>query len=54
MPSDRLTEALSRHVTELESAGTAKGAEAVVVGVLQAEGERGPRFLLEGEGVKEF
>jgi len=54
MPSDRLTEALSRHVTELESAGTAKGAEAVVVGVLQAEGERGPRFLLEGEGDKEF
>ena len=54
MPSDRLTEALNRHVTELDSSGTAKGAETVVVGVKRAEGDRGPRFLLAGEGEKEF
>ncbi len=53
MPSDRLTEVLDRHVTELDSAGTAKGAETVVVGVKRAEGDRGPRFLLAGEGDKE-
>ena len=54
MPSDRLTEALNRHVAELDTAGTAKGAETVVVGVKRAEGDRGPRFLLAGEGDKEF
>lgn len=54
MPSDRLTEALNRHLAELDTAGTAKGAETVVVGVKRAEGDRGPRFLLEGEGDTEF
>jgi len=54
MPSDRLTTVLKDHVESLEGAGTAKGAETVVVGVKRAEGERGPRFLLRGEGDKEF
>ncbi|MDH3272017.1 MAG: aminotransferase class I/II-fold pyridoxal phosphate-dependent enzyme, partial [Gemmatimonadota bacterium] len=54
MPVDRLTTVLQRHVADLETAGTAKGAETVVVGVKRAEGGRGPRFLLEGEGDKEF
>ena len=54
MPIDRLNALLDDHVASLEEAGTAKGDEAVVVGVLRASGERGPRFLLEGEGDKEF
>ena len=54
MPVDRLTTALKEHVADLEEAGTAKGAESVVVGVKRAAGDRGPRFLLEGEGNKEF
>jgi len=54
MPVDRLTRVLRDHVTGLEEAGTAKGGETVVVGVRRADGERGPRFLLEGEGDKEF
>jgi glycine C-acetyltransferase len=54
MPTDRLTQVLEDHVTGLEEAGTAKGAETVVVGVKRAEDDRGPRFLLEGEGDKEF
>ena len=54
MPSDRLTTVLAEHVAGLEAAGTAKGAETVVVGVQRAEGDRGPRFLLRGEGDKEF
>jgi glycine C-acetyltransferase len=54
MPIDRLTTALQDHVAALEEAGTAKGAETVVVGVRRAEGNRGPRFLLDGEGDKEF
>ncbi|MEM7415178.1 MAG: aminotransferase class I/II-fold pyridoxal phosphate-dependent enzyme [Gemmatimonadota bacterium] len=54
MPIDRLRGVLSNHVEGLHEAGTAKGAETVVVGVKRAEGERGPRFLLRGEGEKEF
>ena len=54
MPLDRLNAALARHVATLEENGTAKGAETVVTAVLPAEGERGPRFRLEGEGEREF
>jgi len=54
MPLDRLSSALDAHVRGLEEAGTAKGREAVVVGVIPAAGGRGPRFLLDGEGDKEF
>jgi glycine C-acetyltransferase len=54
MPLDRLTEVLRDHVTDLEEKGTAKGAEAVVTRVLPPEGDRGPRFHLEGHGTKEF
>jgi glycine C-acetyltransferase len=54
MPVDRLTTVLENHVASLEEAGTAKGAESVVVGVRRAADDRGPRFLLEGEGEKEF
>jgi glycine C-acetyltransferase len=54
MPLDRLTAVLDRNVSDLEEAGTAKGAEHVVVGVRPASGDQGPRFRLEGEGEREF
>jgi glycine C-acetyltransferase len=54
MPIDRLNAVLDAHVAELESAGTAKGAEAVVTGVRPAEGDQGPRFHLAGEGDRLF
>ncbi len=54
MPLDRLNPLLDAHVQGLEEAGTSKGGEAVVVGVHPAEGDRGPRFLLMGQGEKEF
>ncbi|MEX2467400.1 MAG: aminotransferase class I/II-fold pyridoxal phosphate-dependent enzyme, partial [Gemmatimonadota bacterium] len=54
MGVERLSETLRAHVEGLEEAGTAKGAETVVVGVQPASGERGPRFLLEGEGDRGF
>jgi len=54
MPHDRLTTLLRQHVDGLTAAGTAKGAEKVVVAVKPAEGDRGPRFLLAGEGDREF
>jgi glycine C-acetyltransferase len=54
MPTDRLGTLLSAHVQGLEEAGTAKGAEKVVVAVLPATEGKGPRFLLEGQGEREF
>jgi len=54
MPLERITEVLDGHVAGLVEAGSAKGKEAVVVRVLPADGERGPRFLLEGQGEREF
>ncbi len=54
MPIDRLNVVLRAHVRGLEEAGTAKGAEKVVVAVKSAAGDRGPRFLLAGQGDREF
>jgi len=54
MPVDRLTTVLNENLVALREAGTAKGSETVFVGVKRAEGDRGPRFLLRGEGDKEF
>jgi len=54
MPMDRLHGVLDAHVEGLQEAGTAKGAEAVVREVRRASGDRGPRFLLVGEGDREF
>jgi len=54
MPVDRLADVLREQVASLERAGTAKGAESVVVAVRPPEGTSGPRVLLAGEGDKEF
>lgn len=54
MPIDRLREVLASYVADLESKGTAKGAESVVVDVIAPEADRGPRFRLAGAGEREF
>jgi glycine C-acetyltransferase len=54
MPLERLTADLNMQLAELEQAGTAKGREAVVVEVRRPQGARGPRFLLDGHGQREF
>src|ERR687891_155310 len=54
MPLDRVASVLADHVAALEEKSTAKGAETVVIGVKPPAGNRGPRFLLEGEGEREF
>jgi glycine C-acetyltransferase len=45
---------LDAHVATLESEGRAKGAEAVVTRVLKPDGGRGPRFMLRGQGERQF
>jgi glycine C-acetyltransferase len=54
MPLDKLIPVLENEVATLEEEDRAKGAEAVVTGVLKPAGHRGPRFHLEGHGDKEF
>ena len=54
MPFDRMQADLHQELEQLDAAGTSKGPESVVVRIKPAEGGRGPRFLIEGEGDKEF
>ncbi len=54
MGLDRLNAALDAEVNDLKSKGTAKGKEAIFIGVKKPEGKRGPRYLLKGYGDKEF
>jgi glycine C-acetyltransferase len=54
MPHHRLEEVLRSELTALEDAGTRKGREAVIAGVVPPQGEKGPRYLLEGEDEKPF
>jgi glycine C-acetyltransferase len=54
MPLDKIARVLKQYVSDLEEKGTSKGKETVVTRVLPPQGNRGPRFLLEGEGEKQF
>jgi len=54
MPHDRLESTLNAHLAELESHGTTKGDEFVVLRAMAPEGDRGPRFILEGHGDRPF
>jgi len=54
MPIDRMERALAVELAALDREGTRKGRETVIVGILPAAGERGPRILLAGEGERPF
>ena len=54
MPTHRIEALLTAELEALDSAGSRKGAETVVTGVLPAAGGRGPRYLLAGEGDRAF
>lgn len=54
MPVERFHRALAAELDALRERGTLKGAESVIVRVLPAAGERGPRYLLAGEGERPF
>ena len=54
MPVDRFLPALAAELSALEERGTKKGAESVIVGVVAAAGDLGPRYLLAGEGDRPF
>jgi len=54
MPFDRMETALAAELAALDREGRRKGDETVITAVLPAEGGRGPRVLLEGEGDRPF
>ncbi|HSS48210.1 MAG TPA: aminotransferase class I/II-fold pyridoxal phosphate-dependent enzyme, partial [Thermoanaerobaculia bacterium] len=51
---DRFHQALSTELQALRERGTLKGAESVITQVIPAEGDRGPRYRLAGEGHQAF
>lgn len=54
MPDDRLAKLLSDELTDMEATGRRKGRETVFTGVVPPHGDKGPRYLLAGEGEKPF
>jgi glycine C-acetyltransferase len=54
MPHDRIAEVLRAKVADIDKAGTAKGRETVIRGVIPPADGKGPRVLLDGEGERPF
>ena len=54
MALDKLIRVLDAHVERLEEEGRAKGAEVVVTRVIPPNEGRGPRFMLRGDGDKQY
>ncbi|WP_462279815.1 aminotransferase class I/II-fold pyridoxal phosphate-dependent enzyme [Salinivirga cyanobacteriivorans] len=54
MSLNKLNQVLTENVDELEKSGRAKGAEKVITQCIPAQKGKGPRYLLEGYGNKEF
>lgn len=54
MTRQGLEQALLSELKTLEEAGSLKGREAVIAGVIPASDGKGPRYLLEGEGDRPF
>ncbi|HEY5207835.1 MAG TPA: aminotransferase class I/II-fold pyridoxal phosphate-dependent enzyme [Stellaceae bacterium] len=50
MPHDRIDALLRAELRTLHTEGRAKGAETVLAGIEAAQGDRGPRYRIEGEG----
>ena len=54
MSLTKFAELLNAEIASIEESGTAKGYERVVTGFIPPVDKRGPRFLLEGFGDKQF
>jgi len=53
MPLTKMEKVLSNELIALDDRGTLKGEETVVTEVIEAKGEKGPRYLVEGyEGIE--
>lgn len=54
MSNAKMAAHLGAKLAEMDGRGARKGREKVITGVLPAEGDRGPRFLIEGHGDRPF
>ena len=54
MSLTKIEKVLSKALDELKEKGTLKGKETVATGIKQAQGDKGPRYFIEGYGNKEF
>lgn len=54
MPTHALTKVLAERLDEMAQRGRLKGKETVLRAVVAADQDRGPRYLIEGEGQKPF
>jgi glycine C-acetyltransferase len=54
MPTHALTNVLAARLDDMARSGRLKGKESVIRGVMSARNERGPRYLIDGEGDKPF
>jgi len=54
MPLQKIEKVLTINLNTLEENGSLKGEETVVTRVIEAKGNNGPRYLVEGYGDKEF
>jgi glycine C-acetyltransferase len=54
MPTRALINVLATRLDDMARSGRLKGKESVIRGVMSARNERGPRYLIDGEGDKPF
>ena len=54
MPLHKIDKLLSADINALKERGSLKGDETVITAVIEAGGDKGPRYLVEGYGDKEF
>lgn len=54
MPLDRMEATLRTGLATLASEGRRKDSETIITGVIAAQGENGPRFLIDGAGDKPY
>ena len=54
MPFNRLSQALNTEIAAIDTRGSSKRHELVVVDVVPPQGGHGPRYLLQGEGQRPF
>ena len=54
MPLSKVEKILSQNLDALKERGSLKGNETVITTIIEPEGEKGSRYLVEGHGDKEF
>jgi glycine C-acetyltransferase len=54
MSVNRFEQKLMEKLTDLETKGTLKGREMIITSIKPPEGDKGPRYLLQGHGDQEF